>query len=173
MLVLSAEKMAAEEEFKSWLKNEGSRFKEALELSKERPNVETEPYKSKYQAREIWLNIKNNIRNILTSLNVDDSREIRLKSIQCAVDYELGLNYIETDEASIGEKYLNKIVEDFEDFRLKPEFCSNMIKCFHQLGMLWNSRGDLEKSLYYFNQAERIYDNYTTVCEVTPLFYNM
>jgi tetratricopeptide (TPR) repeat protein len=169
---ISDKNMAANMELTNWLETEGNiHLKKALKLSKEESKYdpETEPYKSKYAAREILLNI----RNKLSSLNVDESDDLRLKSIKSVVDYELGLNYIETDEVSTGERYITSINEEFEELKLKPEFCTVMIKCLQQLGMLWNERGDSEKSLSYFSKAERLYDEYKMVCEVAPFDTNM
>ena len=164
--------MAASVELIKWLETEANtRFKEAMDLSKEKSksDPETEPYQSKYAAREILLTIKNKFN----SFNIDESQDLRLKSVQSVIDYELGLNYIETDEIHTGERLITSIYEEFEEYQLKPEFCTVIVKCLQQLGMLWNERGDFEKSLSYFNKAEKLYDEYKRVCEVVPFDGNM
>ncbi|XP_028411013.1 KIF1-binding protein homolog [Dendronephthya gigantea] len=163
-----AANLAASEEFRIWLETQGNlRFKEALKLSKEGSgnDRETEPYKSKYAAREILLNIKNKLESFI----VDECElKLILISVKCAVHYELGLNHIETDEISTGERYLNGVKENFEEYKLKPEFCIVMVKCLQQLGMIWNERGDIEKCLAYFTDAEILYNEYTAISEVAP-----
>ena len=154
-------------ELLNWLETEGNtRFKEASRLSKDQSKYdhETEPYKSKYAAREILSTLKNE----LNSLSVQESQELRLKSVQSVIDYELGLNYIDTDEIHIGEALIKNIVEEFEDYQLEPEFCTVTVKCLQQLGILWNERGDCQKSLSFFQKAEILYHEYKKVCKVAP-----
>ena len=64
--------------------------------------------------------------------------------------------------------YLNSVKENVEEFKLKPEFCSVMIKCLQQLGIVWNGRGDIEKSFEYFSKAEELYDEYKKVTGIAP-----
>ena len=95
--------MAAAEELGVWLENEAlAQFKDALRLSTDewKNDPETEPYKSKYAAREILQNLKNK----LDSFKANEMNELRLKSVQSAVDLELGVNYVETDETGTGEE---------------------------------------------------------------------
>ena len=158
------------EELKNWLEKEGTiRFKEALKLSKEdsKNDPETDPYRSKYAAREILKNIKNKLDSF--GLNVDESQDLKLKSLQSVISYEIGLNYIETDELSTGEQYIQSIKQQFEEYKLKPEFCTVMIKCLQQLGMIWNKRGEFDKSLGYFNEAEKLYNEYKEMCNTPAL----
>ena len=166
--------MAAEGEFKNWLETEGKlRFEEATKLSKEdsKYDPETEPYKSKYAARDILLNLNKKLDSFVS--NVDETEELRLKSVQSVINYELGVNYIETDEISTGERYINSIKEKIEKFRLNPEFCTIMVKCLQQLGMLWNERGDFQESLGYFCEAETLYNDYMEISNVEPFDYDM
>ena len=166
--------MATEVGLRNWLETEGKLcFEEAIKLSKEesKHDPETEPYKSKYAAREILLNLNNKVDSFVS--DVDEIEELRLKSLQSVINYELGVNYIETDEISTGERYLNSIKEKNEEFKLNPEFCTVIVKCLQQLGMLWNERGDFEKSLGYFCEAEALFHEYKDLSNIEPFNTDM
>ena len=168
--------MADKREVEHWLDIEGClKYKEAIKLSTEdsKNDPETEPYKSKYGSREILLELKKKLDSfeaVGDYLNTDTSDiGTRLKALQSVIEYDLALNYIETEEKSTGERYLNGLKDKLEDLRMETEFCCVLIKCYQQLGMLWNGRGEFEKSLHFFNDAEKLCEDYKKSFETSPL----
>ena len=83
------------EEINNWLRNEGyEKYKEARRLSEEeaQEDPETDPFKSKYVAR----NLLSELKTKLESFQDDDSPSEKLKILMSALDYQIGQNYIET-----------------------------------------------------------------------------
>lgn len=166
--------MADKREVEHWLDVEGcSKYKEAIKLSIEdsKNDPETEPYKSKYDSREILLELKKKLDSFqaVGDENTDADIGTRLKALQSVIEYDLALNYIETEEKSTGERYLNGLKDKLEDLRMETEFCCVLIKCYQHLGMLWNGRGELEKSLHFFNNSEKLCEDYKKSFETPPL----
>ena len=165
--------MAAElyvsEELRNWLENEGrTRFIEAINLSNEcaKNDPDNEPYKSKYAAREVLLDLKDKLDSF-------GDVDLKIRSLRSVVNYELALNHIETDEISTGEDYINTIMKDIEECKFNPDFGVVMLKCLQQLGMIWNERGDFDKSLLNFNKAEIFYNKYKEMEVNLPLSAEM
>lgn len=165
--------MAAEsnvsEELRNWLENDGrTRFVEAMNLSNEcaKYDPDNEPYKSKYAAREIFLDLKDKLDSF-------GDVDLKVRSLRSVVNYELALNHIETDEVSTGEDYINTIMKDIEECKFNPDFGVVMLKCLQQLGMIWNERGDFDKSLLHFNKAEIFYNKYKEMEVNLPLTAEM
>lgn len=168
--------MADKREVEHWLDVEGYlKYKEATKLSTEdsKNDPETEPYKSKYESREILLELKKKLDSFEAvgddTLDSENDIGTRLKALQSVVEYDLALNYIETEEKSTGERYLNGLKDKLKDFRMETEFCSVLIKCYQQLGMLWNGRGEFEKGLHFFNDAEKLCEDYKMDFETSPI----
>lgn len=169
-MVSAIVKMADKQELDHWLQVDGySKYTEATRLSTvdSKDDPETEPYKSKYAAREILLELKKKLESFNTDQN-NLGGEARLTSLKSVVEYDLAVNYIDTEEKGAGECYLNALKEKLEDLRLEPEFCSLVMKCYQQLGILWNGRGEFEKSLHYLNEAEKLYEEYRKTSKTTP-----
>ena len=148
------------EEINNWLRNEGyERYKEARRLSEEeaREDPETEPFKSKYIARNILSELKAKI----SSFQDDDIPSEKLKILMSALDYQIGQNYIETEELSTGEEHIERCIKTLEEDRLDRRCCSLYLHALNELGILWSKRGDSEKALGYLQEAERLYHAFT------------
>ena len=102
---------------------------------------ETEPYKSKYKAREILLELKQDAEKCKHE-NEGDERWFYFLS---GLDYLLGVNYMETEELSTGQEHLLKLIEVLEPNKLDVKVC-NLLQCaYNQLGILWTGRRQNEK----------------------------
>lgn len=163
------------EEINNWLRNEGyERYKEARRLSEEdaREDPETEPFKSKYIARNILSELKAKV----AAFQDDDISSEKLKILMSALDYQIGQNYIETEELSTGEEHIERCIKTLEEYRLDRRCCSLYLHALNELGILWSKRGDSEKALGFLQDAERLYHSFNedkggAPFEVHELFY--
>ncbi len=125
--------------FDQFISSEGEEtFKKALNLStvESRRDPESEPYKSKYKAREILHELKTSSEQHINECDGDE-RWLFFKS---ALDYHLGVNYMDTEELSTGQEHLYSVVEALESYKLNPR-AANIIQCaYNQLGILWTGR---------------------------------
>ena len=148
------------EEINGWLRNEGyEQYKEARRLLEEeaREDPETDPFKSKYSARSILSELKAK----LESFQDDDIPSEKLKILMSALDYQIGQNYIETEELSTGEERIERCIKILEEHRLDRRCCSLYLRALNELGILWSKRGDSEKALGFLQDAEKLYHTFT------------
>ncbi len=128
--------------FEQFVVTEGEeKYQEALHLSTEfsATDPETEPYKSKYKAREILSELK------LSAEKHEDQNDERWKFLMCTLDYLLGVNYVDTDELSAGQDHLCKVTEALDSYKLDQRVC-NLLQCvYNQLGILWTGRRQNQK----------------------------
>ncbi len=133
--------MAAYQQF---LLTEGEeKLEKVLRLSTEGSSndPESEPYKSKYKAREIVDEVKNRAENFMNENQDDESWTF----LMATLDYLLGVNYLETEELASGQELLCKLTENLEPIKLDERVC-NLLQCaYNQLGILWTGRRENEK----------------------------
>lgn len=148
------------DEINNWLRNEGyEKYKEARRLSEEDSgnDPESDPFKSKYSAR----NMLSELKAKLESFQDDDITSEKLKILMATLDYQIGQNYIETEELSTGEEHIERCIKTLEEHRLDRRCCSVYLHALNELGILWSKRGDSEKALGFLQDAEKLYHTFT------------
>lgn len=149
------------EEVKNWLKSEGyDKYKEARRLREEeaKNDPETEPYKSKYAARDILIELKEKLE---TFQSEDEECSEFTKLLLASLNYQMGLNYLETEEPSLGEKCLQQCLASLrKDDNIEVKSASLILHCLNQLGILWSQRGEEEKSLEFLQDGEKLYNRF-------------
>ena len=149
------------EDIISWLRCEGyEKYKEARRISDEesREDPESEPFKSKYAARDLFCELKTKLESFNQS---GEEPSERLMALSACVEYQLGLNYVDTEELSTGEEHLMRSFELLERYRLDRRCCSTVLHCLNQMGILWSRRGDPEKALGFLQEGEQLYHSFT------------
>lgn len=116
---------------------------------------DTDPYKSKYKAREIWQDLKNSIDKVATDISDE-----RWSFLLAGLDMRLGINFIETEELSTGEERLSKCLETLKDHRMDKRTCTTVQQVLNHLGILWASRRRPENALKYLEDAQTLYNEY-------------
>uniref|UniRef100_UPI00398E8B10 KIF-binding protein isoform X2 n=1 Tax=Pristiophorus japonicus TaxID=55135 RepID=UPI00398E8B10 len=148
----------------------GLKYSRALNLSEveSKHDPESEPYRSKYAARELLKELKAEVGQWAQAGDSEDERaEQRLSQdghwLQklAVVELQLGLNHTETEELSAGEEHLAKCVRVLEPFKLSPAAVSIFIQAENQLGILWAGLEEMEKAQTYLEDAESLYNQYT------------
>ncbi|KAL8186966.1 UNVERIFIED_CONTAM: hypothetical protein K2H54_025032 [Gekko kuhli] len=157
------------------------KFRSAVNVSyvESKNDPETEPYRSKYAARELLEGVK----QLLASEEAEgapgeggqegDGEAERLQAVRRAVvEYELGVNYTDTQECSAGEEHLVKCIKLLERHRLSRECVSLYIQAQNNLGILWSERGDIKTAQTYLESAEALYNQYMKENGSPPLDTN-
>ena len=96
----------------------------------------------------------------LASFQDDDIPSEKVKILTAVLDYQIGQNYIETEELSTGEEHIERCIKTLDEHRLDKRCCSVHLHALNELGILWSKRGDSEKALGFLQDAERLYHTY-------------
>ena len=129
-------------------------YQKVLELNAEQ-NPEDKPFQSLYAARKSLEQILQKLEEFSGTLGKD------LSGLLGIVHYQLGKNYINCDETSSGEGFLEKsykLLSQVED-KVKTTTCRILV-C-HQLAIVWAARSDHEKALGQLLDAKTMYETYS------------
>jgi hypothetical protein len=113
----------------------------------EKGDPEDEPFKSKYEAREIWKLLEDELKEQEQML--DDTERNEALGMQAALKYLMGCNYVEAEEVGTGEEKLVFALQSAEAEKLNPRYCGLVVKVLNMLGIVWSGREDYEKALQY------------------------
>ena len=130
-------------------------YRKVLQLNVEQ-NPEDKPFESLYAARKLLEKIKGRFEEFSETLHKD------LSVLQGTVLYQLGRNYVDCDETSLGADFLEesyKLLSKVEDKVLSTTCC--ILAC-HQLAVIWASRSEHEKALNHLLDAKTMYETYNT-----------
>lgn len=162
-------KMAIPKEKLSDLKDQYEKAEKLVEEdSKHDPP--TEPFKSHYEARDILIEIRNNVKNMMQDFNPaekSDSLE-KLNFILSYITVDLGKISVFTEELSTGERYFQEGIDMLVDYKLHPSGVCAYLNGLNQMGILWSNRGELEKAKEILCEAEKIYTGFKAL-DTAPL----
>nr|XP_028585283.1 KIF1-binding protein isoform X2 [Podarcis muralis] len=138
------------------------KFRSAVNLSyvESKKDPETEPYRSKYSARELLEGIKQQLGSeeaegspggVGGGAAGADERERQRAVALAAVEYELGVNHTDTQEYSAGEEHLVKCAQLLEPHRLSRECVSLYIQA-------QNGNPPLDSSEHFMDEEEKLTD---------------
>lgn len=155
-----------------------------------RKDPETDPFRSKYKARELLREIYCSLKSFEagdgeedsggesgeqrpTEEPVDGQRDdvfgqgssgdspAGLRAAKLgAVEYYLGVNHVDTEELSAGQEHLMNCIKLLERYRVSSENVSLFIHVRNQLGILWAGRDETETAQGFLETAEAIYQRY-------------
>ena len=114
---------------------------------------DTEPFKSKYEARKMFSKLYENVMET----HKNDQDQFIYSIISSALNLVLGNNYIDTEETSTGEELLIKCIDTLEEHSLDKRCCAVIIEAYNNLGILYSSRSLLDKSLTMLSKSEKLY----------------
>lgn len=117
-----------------------------------------EPYRSKYKAKNILLEME----NVITSSDTLDSSHpdhMKYQAMLATIFMQVGVISIETEETSAGEEYLMKAFEKIPD-HLDRMFVINSINIRNHLGILWSQRSESSKAQSWLEGAEKLYEDF-------------
>ncbi|XP_072534499.1 KIF-binding protein [Salminus brasiliensis] len=165
------------------------KFRRANHLSEveSRKDPENDPFRSKYEARELLKEIYCTLKNVDAEESDGEEGETNgqpeqsgseggesgagrtypgdsragLRAAKLAViEYHLGVNHTETEELSAGEEHLMNCMALLEKCTVTQENVTLFIQARNQLGILWAGRDETEKAQGFLETAESIYVQY-------------
>ena len=145
---------------KEWVKeNVRTDFIEAVRLTVEESlkDPAREPFKSLYTARRLFQDIQQKMESECPE---DLREEEDFRILSACVLLELGMNYINTEEPSNGERSLETCLHRLEGVASKVKTASVSIQAHNQLGVLWGNRSEQQKALEYLLKAKAIYESH-------------
>ena len=148
--------MAVESNFSIWRSSVClPKFDDAMNLSETLSNSdpEDEPFKSKYEARELWKQLEDDLKERERTL--DDTERSEALGMHPALKYVLGCNYVEAEEVGTGEEKLVFALQAVEAEKMNPRYCGLTVKVLNMLGILWSGREDYEKALQYLKVTSK------------------
>ncbi|XP_063952725.1 KIF-binding protein-like [Lytechinus pictus] len=134
------------------------KYSEARKLSEEasKKDPETNPYKSKYQARELLHEIRKELEN--ASEQGEESKELKFRL--ALIQYQLGVNFLETEETSSGHEHLIKADSILKDYRLDSRCVTTALNTLNQLAILWCTRRDHSKAMEFLKEAQTVFQTF-------------
>ncbi|GAB1606522.1 KIF1-binding protein homolog [Argonauta hians] len=134
-------------------------YKKAKHLSEEesKKDLENEPFKSKYKARDILLSLRDKLATFL-----NENSDLHTKILIAGINLQIGTNYLETEELGAGEECLTKIIKDLEEYKLDKSACNIYQEALNNLGILWSHRNEFgfDKAVEYLELSETHYNNF-------------
>lgn len=118
---------------------------------------ESQPYKSKYAARELLYEMKSTLSSIKDSIRLNDPLFDDITAIYGAVLLLLGTVSIDTEEFATGEEHLMNCLRSIELKAIHPKNILTVLKVLNQLGLLWSQRSDNQKSFRYDTVFQKYY----------------
>ena len=126
-------------------------FESALDLFIKQASEE-KPFEYKYESRAILEKIIND-----QFLCIEPENELK-KTIRIVINYNLALNYLETEENTEADKYLNKTLELLSNLDKNNEKFGNILQdIYNNLGYLSINRDENEKGMSLLTKSEELY----------------
>uniref|UniRef100_A0A1Y1K409 KIF-binding protein n=1 Tax=Photinus pyralis TaxID=7054 RepID=A0A1Y1K409_PHOPY len=132
----------------------------------------SEPYTSKYNAKQLLIGMKANIENLLRSQTPGTKEFLKLTGMLATVFLYLGRIAIETEETSTGEKFFKKCVDVIDKEELKPEIVIITLHILNELGLFWAER-EPTKSKLHLEKCEQSYKQFKESEAVPTDFDNL
>lgn len=151
-----AEKMSVKEILNDYKENYNKVRKLLDEDSKNDP--ETEPYLSKYKAKEVLCNMYQSLKTFADFGTAVDT--IKLDAMLGVVLLNIGIIHLETEELTASENVLLEAKDTVFPNGLKPENVIPLLNIYNNLGILWSNRDMPDKAKTYLLQAKDTYENF-------------
>lgn len=147
-------------------------FDKAVHLLEEesKQDPESEPYKSKYAARELFTSIKSDLKRIQEEEECENENNdpSKLKFLLAALDHYIGVVSIDTEELATGEEHLTACLDNLRGSEMRPECVLTALSSMNLLGVLYSKRDEPEKSRTFLERAEGSYVKYMLDCKKAP-----
>ncbi|KAM7352485.1 KIF-binding protein [Cochliomyia hominivorax] len=147
-----------------------SDFKETYEKAVKLVNEEskndppTDPYRSHYAARDILLQMKENLKNSLVSVQAEEAddgvNDFTYQVILAFVCRDLGRIYVFCEELSTGENYLKECLDLVRERKLEPQAVIPYVGAMNELGIVYANRAEYKKSHEYLVDSEKAYKDF-------------
>lgn len=168
--------MTVEKEKLSDLKEKYEKAEKLVE-EESKNDPPTEPFKSHYTAKDILVEIQNNVKNVLSDLEANASNNKRPIEIYTFIlghiVIDLGNICIFTEELSAGERYLQHGIDLLTDYKQHPSAVCPYVNGLNKIGILWSNRGDLKKAKECLVEAETVYNDFKLTDQAPLTIYDI
>lgn len=124
----------------------------------------TDPFRSHYAARELLLQMKENLKNALASVVADEADDgqddftyIVLHAFVCR---DLGRIAVFTEEVSTGERLLQECLDMVESHKMKPEAIIPYVGALNEIGIVQANRSDYKLAFDTLIKSEQAYKEF-------------
>ncbi|KNC97143.1 uncharacterized protein SPPG_07534 [Spizellomyces punctatus DAOM BR117] len=135
--------------------------------AKEKQSPSEVPFKYLYEARKHLYKLKNELEKEEESGSNYSKEQQRL--LLAVFDYLLGINHIDSEELSPGEKALTASLEVLRPHAVQPLYCSIVLNTLNQLGILWANWSDARRAATFLEKAEELYHAYAKAVKEPPV----
>ena len=139
----------------------------ALKLTDEDAKCDpvTEPYRSMYEARKIWVSLRSRIDN---RVNENIVAGVNWTYLTAALDLKLGMNYSDTEEKSTGEEHLRKCIFALDGVECNELTCNVAQIALNQLGILTAETKGAKPGLDCLIRSELLHGKYVETVGSCP-----
>lgn len=144
---------------REWLQaNTAADFHEVMRLSSEESgaDVESEPFRSLYAARELLSAMRARLEQSAAELCSRDERV----AVQACLELAMGINYINSEETSSGRHSLELCVEQCRSVADEEKIAFPLAVALSQLGVLSGNSGENQSALELLLQVKELHSTY-------------
>ncbi|KAJ3300422.1 hypothetical protein HDU76_006086 [Blyttiomyces sp. JEL0837] len=134
--------------------------------AKDEPSPGSAPFQSKYKARSILVQLREQVEKITTT---DSDQETEKMIILSILDFHRGVNHANTEEATQGERLLSASLRQLRPLGLKPSYVAATVDALNQIGILWSDWNEHRKAVTFFEEARDTYQQYKSIALQPPM----
>lgn len=128
---------------------------------------ETEPYRSHYAAKDIFLRIVDTLKSLLEGMPETDALYVVYKSLLTFVYKDLGKLHIFVEERTPGKKFFEDALAVIEPLDLSPETVIPRIMALNELALTYcGDAGDKDMVLKYLHNSREIYEQFKATARI-------
>lgn len=161
-----------------------SDYKEVYERAVKLVNEEskndppTDPYRSHYEAKDLLLQLKENLKNALISVQAEEADngvdDFTYQVILAFVCRDLGRIYVFCEEPATGEKFLMECLDLVKERKMEPVAAIPYVGAMNELGIVYANRSEYKKAYEYLVDSEKAYKDFKaaskTALAITDVF---
>uniref|UniRef100_A0A8D8UF59 KIF-binding protein n=1 Tax=Cacopsylla melanoneura TaxID=428564 RepID=A0A8D8UF59_9HEMI len=121
-----------------------------IEAPKDPPS---DPYRSKYKAKDLLEQLK-------VCLTLFKSESAVKDALLAHTWLQLGIISVDTDEVQQGEDAFNTSLDIIKSKELTPECIVTCVSAYNNLGLVWSQRTEWERAFDFFGKAEKHYKDF-------------
>lgn len=141
-------------------------YEKAIKLVNEESKNDptTEPFRSHYAAKDLLLQMKENLKNSLVSVQAEEADngtdDFTYKVIQSFVCRDLGRIFVFTEDPQKGESYLQECLDLIKERKLEPQAVIPYVGAKIELGIVYANRTEYKKAYDMLLEAETTYNEF-------------
>uniref|UniRef100_A0A1I8P6P1 KIF-binding protein n=1 Tax=Stomoxys calcitrans TaxID=35570 RepID=A0A1I8P6P1_STOCA len=137
-------------------------FKLVNEESKNDPP--TDPFRSHYAARDLLIQMRENLKNELISIKAEEADggedEFIFRVLQAFVCRDLGRIHVFCEDPGAGENYLKECLELVQERKMESQAIVPYVGATNEMGIVYANRAEYKKSFDILTEAEKAYKDF-------------